>query len=104
MSAVAHGGVVRARNERRRSACDGGQLSLEGTLTPVAPLRAPALAGAAAPAPGRTLDDVLVGAWEGLTAHHAVACLVCGGAMTPRHGATGAPAGGRCSGCGSTLS
>ena len=50
-----------------------------------------------------TLDEVIVGAWEGLAAHHAVACPVCGGEMRPRYGSGAAPVGGRCSGCGSTL-
>jgi hypothetical protein len=47
---------------------------------------------------GPTLDDVLVGAWEGLTAHRTVDCPVCGGEMAP------APAAGRCGSCGSELS
>jgi hypothetical protein len=70
-----------------------------------------------------TLDDVLVGAWEGLTAHRAVDCPVCGGEMAPAYGghaprsddpgdrpAQGtitlapAPAAGRCGSCGSELS
>ena len=47
---------------------------------------------------GPTLDDAVVGAWEGLTAHVAIACPVCGGAMRPR------PDGGRCEDCGASLS
>ena len=50
-----------------------------------------------------TLDEVIVGAWESLAAHHAVACPVCGGEMRPRYGSGAAPVGGRCTGCGSTL-
>jgi hypothetical protein len=50
-----------------------------------------------------TLDEVVVGAWEGLAAHHAAACPVCRGEMRPRYGSGAAPVGGRCSGCGSTL-
>jgi hypothetical protein len=34
-----------------------------------------------------TLDDVLAGVWEGLTAHQAVDCPVCGAHMEPHHGA-----------------
>jgi tRNA(Ile2) C34 agmatinyltransferase TiaS len=45
-----------------------------------------------------TLDDVLVGAWEGLTAHRTVDCPVCGGEMVS------AAAAGRCGSCGSELS
>ena len=52
---------------------------------------------------GRTLDDLVVGVWEDLAAHHAVACLVCGGEMRPRYGSGAEPVGGRCGGCGTTL-
>jgi hypothetical protein len=52
---------------------------------------------------GRTLDELIVGVWEDLTAHHAAACPVCGGPMRPRYGSAATPVGGRCSGCGSTL-
>jgi hypothetical protein len=51
----------------------------------------------------RTLDEVIVGVWEDLTAHHAVACPVCGGQMQPRYGSGAAPVGGRCTSCHSTL-
>jgi hypothetical protein len=50
-----------------------------------------------------TLDDLIVGVWEGLTAHHAVACPVCSAEMRPRYGSGAAPVGGRCTGCGSVL-
>jgi hypothetical protein len=52
---------------------------------------------------GLTLDDLLVGVWEGLSAHRTVACPACGGAMTPRYGAGPAPVGGRCGSCRTTL-
>lgn len=52
---------------------------------------------------GVTLDELLVGAWEDLTAHRTVSCLACGAAMTPRYGAGPEPVGGRCGGCGTTL-
>jgi hypothetical protein len=51
----------------------------------------------------RTLDELIVGVWEDLSARHAVACPVCGDAMIPRYGSGPAPVGGRCSGCRSTL-
>ena len=51
----------------------------------------------------RTLDELIVGVWEDLTAHHAAACPVCGSAMRPRYGSGAAPVGGRCTGCGSSL-
>jgi len=53
---------------------------------------------------GRTLDDALSGAWEGLTAHAVVACPVCAGRMRPRYGAGAAALGGRCEECGTALS
>ncbi len=46
-----------------------------------------------------TLDEMLVGAWEGLSVHHPVACPVCSGAMVPREVA----AGGACRDCGVQL-
>jgi len=52
---------------------------------------------------GLTLDDLVVGVWEGLSAHRAVACPACGGEMAPRYGAGPAPVGGRCRGCGTTI-
>jgi hypothetical protein len=51
----------------------------------------------------RTLDELIVGVWEDLTAHHAAACPVCSASMRPRYGSGAAPVGGRCGGCGSTL-
>jgi hypothetical protein len=51
----------------------------------------------------RTLDELIVGVWEDLTAHHAAACPVCREPMRPRYGSGAAPVGGRCTGCGSTL-
>jgi len=46
-----------------------------------------------------TLDALLVGAWEGLSARRPVACPVCAGPMNPRVGA----AAGDCGDCGSQL-
>ena len=51
-----------------------------------------------------TLDDLLSGAWEGLTAHKSVACPICGDAMAPEYGEHGLPVGGSCRGCGTQLS
>jgi hypothetical protein len=48
---------------------------------------------------GATLDELLVGVWEGLSARRPVACPVCAGPMHPREGATG----GSCQSCGSRL-
>lgn len=52
---------------------------------------------------GPTLDDLLVGVWEGLAAHRTVACPACGEAMTPRYSAGPAPVGGRCGSCRTTI-
>jgi ribosomal protein S27E len=50
------------------------------------------------------LDEVIVGVWEGLTAHRAVECPVCGAEMRPEYSAHALPVGGRCEGCGTTVS
>ena len=52
---------------------------------------------------GPTLDEVLVGVWEGLLASRKVSCPVCSGAMEPRHGSGPGPVGGRCRDCNSIL-
>ena len=65
-------------------------------------LRAPSLFEAAGGEP--TLDDLVVGVWEGLTAHASVACPACGGEMRPQYAAQALPIGGRCTRCGSALS
>jgi hypothetical protein len=85
------GGTVRARAAERTAVPEpiGGDLHAHD--------RRPAPSG------GPTLDDLVVGVWEGLAAHRAVACLACGEAMMPRYGAGHAPVGGRCSGCGTTI-
>jgi hypothetical protein len=51
----------------------------------------------------RTLDELIVGVWEDLSAHRAAACPVCGETMRPRYGSGAAPVGGRCGSCHSTL-
>ena len=51
-----------------------------------------------------TLDELLVGVWEGLTAHQAVECPVCRAEMRPEYGLHALPVGGRCTACRSTLS
>jgi len=54
------------------------------------------------PSGGLTLDDAIVGVWEGLAAQVVVACLLCGGALRP-HAAPDA-VGGHCGDCGASLS
>jgi hypothetical protein len=52
-----------------------------------------------------TLDDVLSGAWEGLSAAaSSTACPVCDGELMPRWSAGAGVVGGRCRDCGSELS
>jgi len=52
-----------------------------------------------------TLDDVMSGAWEGLSAAASVtACPVCQGELVPRWSAGAGVVGGRCRDCGSELS
>lgn len=50
---------------------------------------------------GLTLDDAIVGVWEGLVAQVVVACPLCHGTLRP-HAAPDA-VGGRCGDCGTTL-
>lgn len=51
---------------------------------------------------GLTLDEAIVGAWEGLAAQVTVACPVCDGALKPQPAAH--MVAGRCADCGTTLS
>ncbi|HYH82815.1 MAG TPA: hypothetical protein VEX86_23685 [Longimicrobium sp.] len=53
----------------------------------------------APPREGRTLEDMLSGAWEDLTAHRTATCPICDGAMTPRYGSGPSAVGGRCVSC-----
>jgi len=53
----------------------------------------------ASPREGRTLEDVLSGAWEDLTAHRTATCPICDGAMEPRYGSGPSAVGGRCGEC-----
>ena len=71
------------------------QLELAHPTTPpraAAPLQA-------SPREGRTLEDVLSGAWEDLIAHRTATCPICDGAMAPRYGSGASAVGGRCRTC-----
>ncbi len=46
-----------------------------------------------------TLDELLVGVWEGLVAQRQVACPMCGAELVPEYAAHVRPVGGRCYGC-----
>ncbi len=51
-----------------------------------------------------TLDELLVGVWEGLRSDHTAACPVCDGVLEPRYAAGPAPVAATCRSCGSSLS
>jgi len=51
-----------------------------------------------------TLDNLVASVWEGLAAHKAVPCPICGAEMEPEYSVHALPIGGRCRGCGSTIS
>ena len=53
----------------------------------------------ACPRDGRTLEDVLSGAWEDVTADRTATCPICDGAMQPRYGAGPSAVAGRCGSC-----
>ena len=55
------------------------------------------------PREGRTLEDLLSGAWEDLTAHRTATCPICDGVMEPRYGSGPSAVGGRCRDCRSDL-
>jgi hypothetical protein len=88
------------------------------TATPVPRARGARAAGAGAPVTlargprslfdgaggGPTLDDVVSGAWEELTAHAVVECFLCESELEPVYGSHALPIGARCRGCGTTLS
>ena len=60
-------------------------------------------AGAGAARHAVTLDHVISGVWDDLSAHRTVTCPVCRGQMAPRYGAGAQPVGGRCRRCNSSL-
>ena len=101
-----------ARRRRTRPApAPGGQPALFGAGAPPEPATAAAAVAspesdttARAHRHGPTLDDLVAGAWEGLLAGAPAGCLVCGTSLTPRHSAGAGIVGGRCGGCGTTVS
>jgi hypothetical protein len=71
---------------------------------PARPAPAPELERPRAPAPeDRTLEDVISGAWEDLSAHRTTTCPVCAGGMTPRYGSGPAVVAATCGSCGTSL-
>jgi hypothetical protein len=51
-----------------------------------------------------TLEELIAGVWEGLTAHASEACPICSGRLAPEYGAHARPIAGRCEHCGTRLS
>ena len=47
----------------------------------------------------RTLEDLVLGAWEELAVAHAASCPLCTGPLVPRFGAGARPVGARCGSC-----
>jgi len=65
---------------------------------------ASAMAPTAAPTSGGlTLDELITGVWEGLTARQTVRCPACGGAMGPAGEPGSRRIAGSCGDCGSGL-
>jgi hypothetical protein len=62
------------------------------------PAPSPQAAGAA------TLDDLLTGTWDTLTAGRTATCPMCAGPMEPRYAAGPIAVGGRCGRCATELS
>jgi hypothetical protein len=104
----------RRSRTRRDSRAPAPQVSLFAAVPAAVPRQAgppePAAVGSAeasstasARRQGLTLDDVVVGAWEGLLAGAPAECPVCATPMAARHSAGAGVVGGRCGGCGSTL-
>lgn len=56
------------------------------------------------PREGPTLEDVISGAWEELSAHRAAACPICDGPLMARYGSGPSAVGGRCRSCYTELS
>jgi hypothetical protein len=68
------------------------------------PARVAVAAGCESASAPISLEEAVLGAWQGLIAHRSVDCLICGAGMAPRYGASGhAPVGGRCAECRAVL-
>ena len=69
----------------------------------IAPLERPNVSFTNVAREGRTLEDLLSGAWEDLSAHRTATCPICDGAMEPRYGSGPSAVGGRCGDCSTEL-
>jgi hypothetical protein len=65
----------------------------------IAPLERPDVSFTNVAREGRTLEELLSGAWEDLSAHRTATCPICDGAMEPRYGSGPSAVGGRCGDC-----
>jgi hypothetical protein len=77
------------------------------TTQELVPAGRPALAAVVSDQPvggERTLEDLILGAWEELAAHQPVNCPMCGGQLAPEYGAHTWPVRGTCRDCGTQLS
>lgn len=70
----------------------------------IAPLERPTLHPTNVAREGRTLEELLSGAWEDLSAHRTATCPICDGALEPRYGSGPSAVGGRCRDCHADLS
>ncbi len=87
---------------------------LEQAEAAPAPVAEAAVAPAPAPSPGtgssdhtlageRTLEALVLGAWEELAVARTASCPLCAGPLVPRFGAGARPVGARCGGCGTEV-
>jgi hypothetical protein len=70
---------------------------------PPTPTPAPVPAAPAPPFGQRTLEDVVLGAWEALAVDRTTSCPLCAGPLLPRYGAGARPVGSRCADCATEL-
>ena len=85
-------------------AAEASVATVEASIATVEAPAAEPVQAASAHRHGPTLDDLVAGAWEGLLAGAPADCPVCGSALSPRHSAGAGIVGGRCGGCGTTVS
>ena len=90
-----------SRSAPRTSACWAGSSASSGACRdgPVAALERPACTCRPVPREGRTLEDLLSGAWEDLSADRTATCPICDGALELRYGSGPSAVGGRCREC-----
>ena len=96
--------VVRTRRARRGAPGHGSLLDRLIEERSALRGRRPAVVPDTSQVGGRlSLDDVIVGAWEGLLVQTTTSCPVCGGAMAPSAAGQDDTVGGTCHDCGTSL-